>query len=197
MMLDGSFLLQRPRESETSKRTFLPGTTAVFSHIFNFFILRIPFFRRPLPLLMPGLLMMVVNLHLDSVAFFLLFHPAFRDILALLSVLGVAGFLMLRSTDLGIFRRAFLGGLCVASLSWFVPTLLRVLGLALLSVFFMAFLIMLGVALLFIRSLTQLFILCLALSVIFSVAGGAVFSLALVLVLLHAHLFMSSLTLRC
>jgi len=214
VMLDRSFLLQRPRESEPSKRAFLPGTTAVISHIctfnlrhtffffarnFNFFvlILRVPFFRRSLPLLMLGLLMVVVNLNLDSVAFFLLFHPAFRNILALLSVLSVAGFLMLRSTDLGIFRRAFLGGFSVASFSWFIPTLLRVLSLTLLAVFFMALLIMLSVALLLVHSLTQLFILGLALGVIFSLAGGAVFSLALVLVLFHTHLFMSSLTVRC
>merc|ERR1719370_2247751 len=111
--------------------------------------------------------MVVVNLNLDSVAFFLLFHPTFRNILALLSVLSVAGFLMLRPTDLGIFRRAFLGGFSVASLSWFVPTLLRVLSLALFAVSFMALLIMLSVALLLVHSLTQLFILGLALGVIF------------------------------
>merc|ERR1719209_549660 len=54
VMLDGSFLLQRPRESKASERTFLPGTTIIishictfnfshtfffFTHIFNFFIL--------------------------------------------------------------------------------------------------------------------------------------------------------------
>merc|ERR1712212_739397 len=104
---------------------------------------------------------------------------------------------MLRSTDLGIFRRAFLGRFSVASFSWFIPTLLRVLSLASLTVFVMALLIMLSVALLLVRSLTQLFILCLALGVIFSLAGGAVFSLALVLVLLYAHLFMSSFTVGC
>merc|ERR1719369_1812007 len=100
----------------------------------------------------------MMHLDLNGVTFFLLFHPAFRHILALLGVLCVARLLVLRATDLRIFSGALLGGLAVASLSWFVPTLLRVLGLALL--------------------------------VVFSLAGGAVFSLALVLVLLHAHLFM-------
>ena len=72
----------------------------------------------------------------------------------------------------------------MASFSWFVPTLLRVLSLALFAVFFMAllkrendtdmwrrfhiiehnyYLIMLSVALLLVHSLTQLFILGLAL----------------------------------
>ena len=38
VMFDGSFLLQRPRESKASERTFLPGTTIIISHIctFNF-----------------------------------------------------------------------------------------------------------------------------------------------------------------
>merc|ERR1719370_455803 len=35
VMLDGSFLLQRPRESKASERTFLPGPTAVISHILH------------------------------------------------------------------------------------------------------------------------------------------------------------------
>merc|ERR1719234_692355 len=202
-------------KAKRSKRAFFPGTSAIsnchictfnlrqasfffFAHNFNlfFFVLFIPFFRRPLPFLVLGLLMMV-NLHLDCVAFFLLFHPAFRDILALFSVLSVTGLLILRSTDFGIFSGAFLAGLCMASLSWFVPALLRVFCLALLAVFFVALLIMLSVALFLVRSLTQLFILSLTLSVVFSLAGGAVFSLALVLVLFHAHLFMSSFTVGC
>merc|ERR1719289_741348 len=56
---------------------------------------------------------------------------------------------------------------------------------------------MLSVAILPVRRLTQLFILSLALSLVFGLAGGAVFSLALVLVLLHAHLFMFGLAVRC
>ena len=66
-------------------------------------------------------------------AFFLLFFPAFWHILALL--LGVAGLLELGSTDLRIFSlsRAFLAGLCVASLPRFLLASLRVLGLALLA----------------------------------------------------------------
>ena len=50
--------------------------------------------------MMLGLLMMVVYLYLDSVVFLLLFHLAFRNILALLSLLCVAGFFILRPTDL-------------------------------------------------------------------------------------------------
>merc|ERR1719209_1331749 len=36
VMFDGSFLLQRPRESEASKRAFLPSTTGISSHIYTF-----------------------------------------------------------------------------------------------------------------------------------------------------------------
>ena len=77
--------------------------------------------------------LLVVHLDLDCMAFFLLFFPAFWHILALLGVLGVAGLLELGSTDLRIFSRAFLAGLCVASLPRFLLALLRVLGLALLA----------------------------------------------------------------
>merc|ERR1719447_787517 len=162
----------------------------------NIAILCSLFFRRPLPLLILRFLMMM-NLDLHGVTFFLLFHPALRHVLALLCVLCVASLLILRAADLGIFSRALLGGLAVASLSWFVPTLLRVLGLALLIVLIVALLFMLGVALLLVYCLTQLFIFSLALRVIFSLAGGAVLSLALILVLLHAHLFMFGLTVGC
>merc|ERR1719153_1848456 len=167
-----------------------------FAQIFSFRVNTTLFFRSPLPLLILGLLVMMMHLNLNGVTFFLLFHPAFRHVFALLGVLCVARLLVLRATDLRIFSGALLGGLAVASLSWFIPTLLRVLGLALL-VLVVALLLMLSVALLPVRRLTQLFILGLALRVVFSLAGGAVFSLALVLVLLHAHLFMFGLAVRC
>merc|ERR1712212_1241807 len=96
-------------------------------------VLNALFFRRPLPLLILGLLLMM-NLNLNGVTFFLQFHPTLRHVLALLCVFCVAGLLVLSATDLGIFSGALLGGLSVASLPWFVPTLLRVLGLALLVV---------------------------------------------------------------
>ena len=79
------------------------------------------------------LLGLVLDLHLHGVAFLLLLYPALGHVLALLGVLRVAGLLELRSTDLGIFSRAFLGGLRVASLPRFLCALLRVLGLALLA----------------------------------------------------------------
>merc|ERR1719167_1162821 len=68
----------------------------------NITILCSLFFRRPLPLLILGLLVMM-NLHLHGVTFFLLFHPALRHVLALLCVLSVASLLILRAADLGIF----------------------------------------------------------------------------------------------
>jgi len=138
----------------------------------------------------------MVHLDLDCVTFFLLFFPAFWYILALLCVLRVAGFLELRSTDLGIFSRAFLGGFGVASLSWFLPALFRVLRLALLAVLVVALLILLCVTLLPFTGLAELFIFSLTLGDVFSLAGGVVLGLALVLVLLHAHLFMGSFAVR-
>merc|ERR1719370_1672199 len=96
-----------------------------------------------------------MNLDLNGVTFFLLFHPTLRHVLALLCVFCAAGFLVLSATDLGIFSGALLGGLSVASLPWFVPTLLRVLSLALLVVLVVALLIMLGMALLLVRRLTS------------------------------------------
>ena len=102
-------------------------------------VLNALFFRRPLPLLILGLLLMM-NLDLNGVTFFLLFHPTLRHVLALLCVFCVAGLLVLSATDLGIFSGALLGGLTVASLPWFVPTLLRVLCLALLVVLVVALL---------------------------------------------------------
>jgi len=136
--------------------------------------------------------LLVVHLDLDGVAFFLLFFPAFWHILALLGVLRVAGLLELRSTDLGIFGRAFLGGLRVASLPRFLSALLGVLCLALLAELVVALLLMLCVTLLPFSRLAELFIFRLALGDVFSLAGGVVLGLALVLELLHAHLFIGS-----
>ena len=73
-------------------------------------------------------------------AFLLLLHPALGHVLALLSVLSVTSLLVLGAADLRIFSGTLLGRLSVASLSWLIPTLLRVLGLALLVVLLMALL---------------------------------------------------------
>merc|ERR1711954_152385 len=115
---------------------------------------------------------MVMHLDLHMVALFLLLHPAFRLVPALLLVLSVASF------------------------TWFIPALLRIFSLAFFIVLVVTLLIVLSVTLLMIGRLTQLFILGLALRVVFSVAGRAVFSLALVLVLLHTHLFVMRFTMR-
>ena len=73
-------------------------------------------------------------------AFLLLLHPALGHVFALLGVLRVTSLLVLSAADLRIFSGTLLGRLSVASLSWLIPTLLRVLGLALLVVLLMALL---------------------------------------------------------
>jgi len=46
LMFDGSLLLQRPRESKASERSFLPGTTGISSHIYTFNLRHTFFFAR-------------------------------------------------------------------------------------------------------------------------------------------------------
>merc|ERR1719167_706472 len=101
------------KASEQGQGPFLPNTTIcchfstfnlghtsgscnfTLSHPnLNITVLYSPFFRRPLPLLILGFLMMV-NLDLHSVTFFLLFHPTLWHVLTLLCVLGVASLLIL------------------------------------------------------------------------------------------------------
>merc|ERR1719342_2014295 len=151
---------------------------------------------RPLPLLVLRLGLMVMHLDLHMVALFLLLHPAFRLVPALLLVLGMACLFIFSPTYFRIFCRALLCGLSVASFTWFIPALLRVFSLAFFIVLVVTLLIVLSVTLLMICRLAQLFILSLALRVVFSVAGGAVFSLTLILVLLHTHLFVMRFTMR-
>merc|ERR1711875_62859 len=166
---------------------------SILIHVLNFGTL-IP--DRPLPLLVLRLGLMVMHLDLHMVALFLLLHPAFRLVPALLLVLCMACLFIFSPTDFRIFCRALLCGLSVASFTWFIPALLRVFSLAFFIVLVVTLLIVLSVTLLMICRLAQLFILSLALRVVFRVAGGAVFSLALVLVLLHTHLFVMRFTMR-
>merc|ERR1719462_734035 len=72
----------------------------ILTHVLNFGTF-IP--DRPLPLLVLRLGLMVMHLDLHMVALFLLLHPAFRLVPALLLVLGMACLFIFSPTDFRIF----------------------------------------------------------------------------------------------